>query len=375
MRLTKLMLAAFVAVIAMVSCSKELQTPEDTSLKTVEVSLENVIMTKGAAGDKISANDKVKVNNFKIFLTDGSYSTPYSAKREDGTDAPTYFTSASDLSQIKKFHFVDHKCTKIVVVANMGDVTLEQVMNINTPIAEQQDQNSLVLYGESDLTATGEEHTQEGTTKYTEVYKAEVMLKPTIARFEVDGFVTKFSDTPKFSKVAVTAIGFQHYFPHLSANTNDSKLNIVGSGNHVRPVSNLDSESEVFGWFNGSSSTGWFADRFNPALEMTPAAPKKDTPNKLAYHFYAGEAIPEMMITVLVGDNPTPAYVYAKSYKSGNTNITQLEAGKIYRMSAAGEVGADGSIEIPDDLDPIQRCLDIKVEVVDWTVEVITPEF
>ena len=32
-------------------------------------------------------------------------------------------------------------------------------------------------------------------------------------------------------------------------------------------------------------------------------------------------------------------------------------------------------IEIPDDLSPIQRCLEVKVEVVDWTVDIITPEF
>ena len=53
----------------------------------------------------------------------------------------------------------------------------------------------------------------------------------------------------------------------------------------------------------------------------------------------------------------------------------KIEPGKIYRMSAAGEVATDGSIEIPDDLDPIQRCLDITVTVEPWVVEIISPEF
>ncbi len=198
-------------------------------------------------------------------------------------------------------------------------------------------------------------------------------MKPAIARFEVDGFVTKFSDTPKFGKVSVTAIAFQHYWPTLSTNTNGGKLNIQGTGTHVVNVANLDDEAQVFGWFNGSSSNGWFIDRFSPALEMTPDAPTADSPNPLAYHFFAGEAIPQMMIT-LIADG-SPAYLYTSVFHKGSEVLTQLEAGKIYRMSAPGLNSADGSIEIPDDLSPIQRCLEVKVEVVDWTVDIITPEF
>ena len=373
MRLSKLMLSAIVAVFAMVSCTKEQHTPQDSSLKTVQLSLENVILTKGMAGDKINANDKVKVSNFKIFLTDAAYSPGYSAQNADGSPATFYFTEASDLTEIKQFHFVDHKCTKVVVVANMGDVSFEQVMNMNTPIAEQQDQNTLVLYGEKDLTATGRVHTSEGTDKYTEVFEASVKLKPTIARFEVDGFVTKFSTTPKFQKVSVSAIAFQHYFPTLKASTNNGVLSIGGNGTHVNHIANLDDDSQVFNWFNGSASTGWFIDRFNPVLDMTVADPIADTPNNLAYHFYAGEAVPQMVISLLA--DGTPAYIYTSTFKKGTETLTKIEPGVIYRMSAAGEVETDGSVEIPDDLSPIQRCVEINVEVVEWSVELIAPQF
>ena len=374
MKLTNLILSALAAVFTMVSCSKDLQT-QDTTLKTVEVSLENIVLTKGLAGDKINSGDHVKVKNFKIFLTDGSYSPGYSAKNADGTPATFYFDASSDLSQVKQFHFVDHKCTKIVVVANVDpDITFQDIVNFNIPIAEQQDQNTLFLYGEKDLVATGKTHTVEGETKYTEVYEAKVLLKPTIARVEVDGFVTSFSPSPKFDKVSVTALAFQHYFPTMTTNTTGGKLHIAGSGNHVLPIADLDDESQVFGWFNGSSSNGWFIDRFNPALDMTPQDNKADTPNKLAYHFYAGEIVPQMMITVVVND-ASPAYLYAKAFKVGNEYLTQLEPGKIYRMKAAGEVANDGSIEIPDDLTPIQRCLEIEVTVDSWKVDLIAPEF
>lgn len=374
MRLGNLILSAAIAVFTLIGCSKESHSPVDTTLKTVELSFQNIILTKGPAGDKINSGDPVKVSNFKVFLTDGSYSPGYPAKNLDGTDATFYFTSASDLSSVKQFHFVDHKCTKVVVVANAGDITFEQVMALNKGIAEQQSQTGLILYGEADLSATGKVHTQDGTDKYTEVYEANVALKPTIARFEVDGFVTKFSATPKFNNISVTGIAFQHYFPQMGANTTNGKLFIGGTGAHVQHVSNLDDQAAVFGWFNGASSTGWFVDKFNPALEMTPADNKADVPNALAYHFYAGEAIPQMMIT-LTADG-SPAYIYANTFKNtSGTPITTLAPGKIYRMSAAGEVATDGSIEIPDDLDPIQRCLDITVTVEPWVVEIISPEF
>ena len=53
-----------------------------------------------------------------------------------------------------------------------------------------------------------------------------------------------------------------------------------------------------------------------------------------------------------------------------------FEEGKIYRMSAKGEVEKDGSIPIDeDDIDPMDRCLEITVDVVDWAVELVYPEF
>ena len=373
MKLYRLFTLAAVALTALVSCNKEELTPQDTSLKSVQISLDNIIMTKGMAGDKITANDKVKVTDFKIFLTDDTYSPAYSAKNADGSEATFYFNAASDLTEIKQFHFVDHKCTKVVIVANVGNISFEEVLKLNVPIADQQLQTGLVLYGEQNLTATGRVHTQEGTDKYTEVYEAKVTMKPAIARFEVDGFVTKFSENPKFNKISVQAVAFQNYFPALTANTNGGKLNILGTGTEVKHIVNLDNDSQVYNWLNGSASNGWFIDRFDPVLDMTKDDPVADTPNNLAYHFYAGEAVPQMLVSLLA--DGTPAYIYTSKFYKGTEPLTKLEAGKIYRMSAAGDVETDGSIEIPDDLSPIQRCVEIKVEVVEWTVDIITPEF
>ena len=390
MKLTRLMLSALAAAVALVACNKvDTDVPENTSLKTVNLSFENAILTKGLAGDKIVAGDPVKVNNFKIILTDASYSQEYTAKADatGTTDATFYFTDETFAAGPKEynFHYVDHKVTKVIAVANMGDVTLQDIKNFTEEIADQQDQKNLVLWADAALEATGETHTVEGSDKYTEVFEASVSLKPAISRFEVDGFVINFSTTPKFNKIEVTDIAFDHYYPTMAFSTADGMFKAVATGTHIKNTTDYASQADVFGWLNNTATTGWYIDRFaTDAVVMVPDDPattdvfenRADTPDALAYHFFAGDVVPTMVIKLLADGNP--AYVYTSDFisKQTNTAITEIKGGVIYRMSAAGEVDqTGGSVPIPDDLDPIQRCLDIIVDVEDWVVELVTPEF
>lgn len=391
MKLTRLMLSAFAAAVVLVACNKvETDVPENTNLKSVNLSLENVIMTKGLAGDKIEAGDAVMVNNFKIILTDASYSQEYTAKADAAgtTDATFYFTGETFAAGPKEynFHYVDHKVTKVIAVANMGDVTLQDIKNFTEEIADQQDQKNLVLWADAALEATGETHTVEGTDKYTEVYEASVSLKPAISRFEVDGFVINFGTTPKFNKIEVTDIAFDHYYPTMAFSTADGMFKAVATGTHVKNPTDYASQADVFGWLNNTATIGWYVDRFTgtdiPTMVPDDSATENvfenraDTPDALAYHFFAGDVVPTMVIKLLADGNP--AYVYTSDFisKQTNTAITEIKGGVIYRMSAAGEIDqTGGSVPIPDDLDPIQRCLDIIVDVEDWVVELVTPEF
>ena len=143
MKLTKLMLSASVAALALVSCNKQDTTPEAPKrLKTVEISLENAALTKGLAGNKIEAGDAVVLNDFKIFLTDGS-GNEYAAKVADGsTNAKTYWNSV-DLSSgaiEASFHYVDPNCTKVVAVGNLGeDLTFAEYQALaNLKVGDQQ---------------------------------------------------------------------------------------------------------------------------------------------------------------------------------------------------------------------------------------------
>lgn len=88
------------------------------------------------------------------------------------------------------------------------------------------------------------------------------------------------------------------------------------------------------------------------------------------------------MVIDMVADG-RPAYVYSKSFqviKDGTaTTLDKLEAGKVYRMSAAGAVSStdpNGYIEIPEDkIEPGNHCIDITVSVVNWVVTLVQPSF
>lgn len=376
MKLTKLMLPAFVAALALVSCNKQDTTPEVAKrLKTVEVSLENVALTKGLAGNKIETGDAVLVKDFQIFLTDASGNS-YDAKVVDGSaDAQTYWSSV-DLASggvNAAFHYVDPNCTKVVAVANMGKkLTFAEYQSLAAlEIDKQQDQGNIALYDEKNLVLAEGQHTDSnvnGTIYVADVYKAELVLTPRISRFEVDGFTMKFNADPKYNEIKVTQLAFQNYYPATSLVTG------AESGSLVNHIANLTNQAEVYTWLdNPDKPQVWYRDYFD--ITMTPAAKTKDTPKPLAYHIFSCDKAPVMVIKLLADNQP--AYLYSKGfYKTDGTPIAKFEEGKIYRMFAKGEVNNDGSIPIDeDDIDPMDRCLEITVDVIDWAVELVYPEF
>lgn len=377
MKLTKLMLSASIAALALVSCNKQDATPEASKrLKTVEISLENVALTKGLAGPKIEAGDAVVLNDFKIFLTDGA-GNEYTAKVADGSaDAQTYWNTVDLASGAieASFHYVDPNCTKVVAVGNLGkDLTFAEYQALaNIKIDEQQDQEALILYDVKDLVKASGQHTDanvNGTTYVSDVYEADLVLTPRISRFEVDGFTVKFNTEPKYSEINITQIAFQNYYPETSVTTGTE------SGTIVNHIANLADQSEVYTWLDTpvTGTTPWYRDYFD--LTITPSAATKDTPQPLAYHMFSCTETPVMVIKLLADGQP--AYLYSKGfYKTDGTQVTEFEEGKIYRMSAKGEVENDGTIPIDeDDIDPMDRCLEITVDVLDWAVELVYPEF
>ena len=366
MRVTNLMLSACIAALALVSCAKEdLSGSHSSRLKSVEISLENVVFsgTRGEAGTKINDGDAVIVNDIKIFLTDAA-GNEYSAKTSNGSEEAQSYWSADQLTAgtplSAEFHYVDPNCTKVVAVANLGsDLTFAEYKALaNLQIGAQQNSGALALYAEEILVAKNEQQT----------------LYPRISRFEVDGFVVEFNATPKFNTIQITDILFQNYYPETSLITG------VESGELVNHIPDLANQSTVYNWFNATKDAAWYFDKFD--LTITPAAPKADTPKPLAYHMFSCNTTPVMVIKLLA--DGIPAYIYTKGFYSSTEVdadnkpllIEEFKEGTIYRMSAAGEVSSNGSIPIPEDkIDPMDRCLEITVDVTKWVVELVYPEF
>ena len=391
MKLTKLMLSASIAALALVSCNKQDTTPEmaPNRLKTVEVSLENVILTKSTYADaeKISAGDKIVVNDFQLFLLDGS-GNEFVGKVTDGSAAAqSYWDSALPLGGTASFHYVDPNCTKVVAVANMGKKfdsyadLLTELSNNPIEIVGQQDPKKLVLYAEDSSFEAGGTHVDNGkdaegnTIQYQqEVYKVALVLKPRISRFEVDGFSVKFQDpaNPKYNEIKITQLAFQNY-----CETTDLITGVEGT-TVTAPITDFANQAAVYTWLDGiTTPTPWYRDAID--LTITPAYPVKDLPanGKLAYHAFSGDKVPVFVLKLIVDGQP--AYLYTKNLKdiSGNP-ITTFQEGYIYRMSGQGEAGpgSDGTIEIPEEkIDPMDRCLDITVDVMSWEVVLVTPEF
>ena len=378
MKTIKMMSACLVAALAFTACQKEDVNPSaGATMKSVEVSLENAIVSsRGLAGDKIHHNDAVKVTSVKMFLTDDAGNT-YEAKTADGREAAQTWWSSADLANgalQASFHYVDNGCTKIVAVANLDqDLSYSDFLAMeNLKIGNEQNAGNLRLYAESKLTKKEGQHTDynevDGTTYVSDVYEAALTLAPRISRFEVDGFVVKFNATPKYNEIKISNILFQNYSPECALATGTE------SGALVQQIADLENQSAVYNWFNDATKAkDWYWDSFD--LTLTPQDNTADTPQPLAYHIFSGKSVPTMVIKLLADNQP--AYLYSRGfYLTDGTPVTEFEEGKIYRMSAKGEVENDGSIPIDeDDIDPMDRCLDITVDVIDWTVELVYPEF
>lgn len=387
MKLTKLMLSALVAAMALTSCQKDENPSEvkNSTLGSVEIYVNNIAYTKGPALETINSGDQVTLNSLKIFLTNGDMSAVYPAKDAEGNEAQIFWDAETDVSigdiltqaEPIKLHFIDPAVTKVVAVGNQSsNLTLDELKAATLNVEEQQNPSDLVLYSESELTKDLTHTHDNGLT--SNVYTASLTLVPRISRFEVDGFRIKFADPAKFEKVQVLQLAMDDYMPTTSITTGEESGTLVNALTDA--VLGVKNNSAVYTWLDANTATGiWWYDNFT-AFEMTPTAPAKDfaAGEKLAYHIFSGDQKPQFIIRLLVDE--VPAYVYTKNFRLNDLTgdpVTEFQEGYIYRMHAAGESGSgDGSIEIPEDkIDEMDRCLDISVTVHPWKVVVVAPEF
>lgn len=392
---TKLMFAVLAAAAVFTACTKEGPTMDASkTLKSVEISLDNLIYTKGAAGDKITAGSPVQVNDVQIFLVKSNGTFFTEAKQANGSSDAAYTFTGDAITNSYTFHYVDTDVNKVVVVANMGAAfTATDYDDLKTKtlaIDNQQTATNLALYGEGTLTKKGTNHTTDqdgnGNVQENQVYTSEVTIAPRVARIEVDGFrVIYTEDDPEtedvvesiYDEITFTQLAMVNYMPTTAL------WNGTESGTLVNPLatyysgSTVSNETAIYNWL-GTKPEGtptWTYDACN--LTCTPEVQAADFATPRAYHIFAGNVVPTFFIH-LTADG-VPAFIYTKSIKDAAGNeITSFAEGTIYRMSGdtASEATPDGAIEVPEDvIDPMDRCLEITVEVEPWQVVLVTPEF
>ncbi len=394
MKFIKLMLSASIAALSLVSCNKHDAIPEtvgtDNSLKTVEISLENLFATKGETDAFLANETAVVLNDFKIFLTDG---TSIVEAGTVGGEVPVYYYSvaAGELPKTATIHYVPASVNKVVVVGNVGSDTwgdgitsYADLKAQKIAIIDEQDYKNLTLYGESVLISSGGVENHNGETY--NLFRAEIKLAPLVARFELDGFAMIFNaTTPKFDKVEVNQIALNNYYTETTL----APLAPAVIQNRVTDVNDVN----AFAFFSDNLSvTGpaaWYYDALpdgdivldRTAASGDPLSVTDDMAIKRAYHFFPGTEIPQIFIQLeafATGETTgLPSYIYSNGFKSSDGSDVTFAPGYVYRMNFKG-AAANGDGDLPfeeDDINELDKCLEIVVDVIEWQVVNIYPEF
>ena len=355
----KLFMAIAVVAMMATSCVKE-EAPINgvtAPQKRVTFSLENVISTRGVDG-MIAESTRVMLKDCQVFFV-GADGSLYTGKTLDGSaDAEHYFASAPTTAL--QFHFLPAAVEKVVVVGNYGSqinpANLSEIKALATTAEAQQNDENLLVYGEAALVAT----TDDG---HGNTYKAEVSVKPLVARIEVGGFICNFSNPALYDQVDITMMALNNYYA-------DATLEGLVSNYTSTAITN----SSVYPFFNSTTAPAYTKDVVN-GVSLTPAAPSVDfaADSYLVYHTFAGD-IPQLVvrITGIKGGVETPLYLATTAFYDGSNKITEFEAGKVYRMKFNGE---NRFAFDDEDLNQPEKCVEVSIEASEWVIVNVTPEF
>lgn len=384
MKTFRIMCAAVVAAMSLASCQKEQeQAPENKTLKSVEVKINNVApVTRaiGGLGESLEGKN-IQLNSLQFFFSDGT--SLYEAKDAEGNVADVYY-DAAELAALNgsisaKFHFLPAAVKKVIVIGNYSAsaATTETALDTELEIGKYQDVTNFPLYAEGTLgLASSNAHDGGSNGHLSNVYTVNLDVYPHVARFEITGIgCTLPLNSGKIVKVV--SIAFADFFDKCDFRT--------AVGHTLRSVQL--NQQDIYTYFQEQMSTAkWNNDFFNglngqegagnshPVIELTAAKTFVET--DIAYNFFCkGAPSPCLLLNVIEyenqaafdADNGTPGYLYTNVYRLNSTEpVTTFEPGKIYRMAIRFN---------EDDLQHQERCLDISLNIAEWIVINVTPEF
>lgn len=373
MKTSRIICAALAAALVLAGCQKEENTlPENKNYKSVEVSINNVKMaTKGLGTEQSLDDQKIQLNSLQFFFSDGT--TFYKAKNADQTEADVYL-DASELNALGStlslsFHFLPSSVKEVIVIGNLPELGVGNKTGLDRTleIVSNQDITNFPLYAEGALTTNVvNDHENAGAGHVSNVYKVNLSVVPRVARFEVKKIGCNFTSINK--TITVNSIAFADFYDKCdfrSGNVLTESLRSVEL-----------TQQGIFDYFaNSMSKAKWNNDFFDgsdtrcPEIVLTNANSVVDV--NIAYNFFCnGAGAPTHLLNIVEkeGDKAdNPAYLFTNTYKmNGGQVVTTFEPGKIYRMNL---------IFNEDKLQHQERCLDITVEVAQWKIIEVTPEF
>lgn len=402
---TKLMFAALAAAAVFTACNKEPNPVQNDQIGTrsISINIANVLPATKGDGTTIKHTDKVQLNSYEVFFVGGNtLYTPKDLTAQD--DADTYFdgTEVADLD--RQFHFLPKAVSEVIVVGNMPQVPetittktalLAHIQNLE--ITTQQTPTALRLVGIdtqlSKYTENTPTHETEGEDEHPNpILQAQVTLKPAVARFEITGFEYAQVDetTPReYSKMAVNNVSMINYQPAATF-AFDGTVTPSGTAYFAdRVFTNDDIYAE---YFKDVDRTLFSFDDLDDkttkdvveaiALD-TQATPYvygvEDKNGSLAAgaQCYYYHTFPELVPSFVVGltgaykdaannEIVTPLYIQTQRLVVNDDVLEETVAGNIYRMYFKFD---------DDDLTAAEKCIQVEVSVLPWTVVITTPEF
>lgn len=387
MKLSKLMLTMAVAASAFAACNKEDVTPVSKNLKSVDISLENVLFTKSVDATEIANGSDVVINDFMVYFTDGS--TIYTPMKANGTDnSKVYFSTKEEAglpeaySEALQFHFLPAAVNQVVVLGNLGDQknypTTVEGFRKALEVADENnkaDASNLTLYGKSALVPKSPDHNVNPPKHATDVYKADITLTPRIARVEVVNFI-RSANGQLFDRVTIDQVVFDNYYPSYS----DLTAEYAQNGTVVAcPLTQTD----IYNHF--ATATGWMSDELE--LEFASKTAETEEAN-LAYHFFPDKtatateaegvvtttgAYPRLLVKATgyyTGDsNPTPLYLYTKAFRT-TAKTPELISDEDFATAAIFEVEFTFSDE---NFLQQEKCVEVSVTPKKWNVIAVNP--
>lgn len=391
MKLKSILIAAMAASVALVACNKAENGADvtvDTTPKSVTINFPN-IQTK-AVGDAVANGSKVALERFKVFFLDAAGNEVNVPEYPAGTTQKVYFSNQTgeQLPISCTYHFLPSAAVTVAVVGNVGDE--------NTTYADAKDMTALdvpndvapgnlatyPLYDDKPLVKSGNGHEPD----HSNVYTATLSLTPRVARFEVYGFEYKAATPPATNDYASLSL------QNIALNNYYTKYNFITADPAGTKVTETISNSNAWDWVGTQVAvkTSW-ADSFAPNLVLSPGDkcfvdgtaitdPAEDGEETTGIFTYgltkttAPAENPSLVVTLLgqkdgAAAPDTPLYLHAKFTKKmvdGVPADLTIEPGKIYRVLFTF---SDANLKQPE------RCVDLSVDVAEWEVVAVTPEF